>query len=34
LLKNFLKLKDNFRVVGGSTKFRTFCGDSMEFGRN
>jgi hypothetical protein len=34
LLRNFLRLKNNFKVVGGSMKFMTLCNDSMEFGKN
>jgi hypothetical protein len=34
LLRNFLRLKNNFRVTIGSAKFKILCGDCMEFGRN
>jgi hypothetical protein len=33
-LQNFLRLKNNFSVSGGSTKFRTLKRDFLEFGRN
>jgi hypothetical protein len=33
-LRNFLRLKNNFNVSGGSTKFRTLKCDSLEFGRD
>jgi hypothetical protein len=33
-LRNFLRLKNNFSVSGGSTKFRTLKRDSLEFGRD
>jgi hypothetical protein len=34
LLRNFLRPKKFFRVVGGSAKFKILHGDSIEFGRN
>ena len=33
-LRNFLRLKNNFSVLGGSTKLRILKHDSFEFGRN
>jgi hypothetical protein len=33
-LRNFLRLKNNFSVSGGSAKFRTLKHDSLEFGRD
>jgi hypothetical protein len=33
-LRNFLRLKNNFNVSGGSAKFRTLKLDSLEFGRD
>jgi hypothetical protein len=33
-LRNFLRLKNNFSVLGGSAKFRTLKRDSLEFGRD
>jgi hypothetical protein len=33
-LQNFLMLKNNFSVSGGSAKFRTLKRDSLEFGRD
>jgi hypothetical protein len=33
-LRNFLRLKNNFSVLGGSAKFRTLKHDSLEFGRD
>jgi hypothetical protein len=33
-LRNFLRLKNNFSVSGGSAKFRTLKRDSLEFGRD
>ena len=33
-LRNFLRLKNNFSIVGGSAKFRTLKLDSLEFGRD
>ena len=33
-LRNFLRMKNNFIVSGGSTKFRTLKRDSLEFGRD
>jgi hypothetical protein len=33
-LRNFLRLKNNFSVSGGSAKFRTLKHDSFEFGRD
>ena len=32
-LQNFLRMKKNFSVLGGSAKFRTLKYDSLEFGR-
>ena len=33
-LWNFLRMKNNFSVLGGSTKFRTLKHDLLEFGRD
>jgi hypothetical protein len=33
-LRNFLRLKNHFSVLGGSAKFRTLTRDSLEFGRD
>ena len=33
-LWNFLRMKNNFSVSGGSTKFKTLMLDSLEFGRD
>jgi hypothetical protein len=33
-LRNFLRLKNNFSISGGSAKFRTLTHDSLEFGRD
>jgi hypothetical protein len=33
-LRNFLRLKNNFSVSGGSAKFRTLKRDLLEFGRD
>ena len=33
-LQNFLRLKNNFSALGGSTKFRTLKRDSLEFKRD
>jgi hypothetical protein len=33
-LPNFLRLKNNFSVSGGSTKFKTLKHDFLEFGRD
>jgi hypothetical protein len=33
-LRNFLRLKNNFSVSGGSAKFRTLKRDFLEFGRD
>jgi hypothetical protein len=33
-LRNFLRLKNNFSLSGGSAKFRTLKRDFLEFGRD
>ena len=33
-LRNFLRMKNNFNVLGGSAKFRTLKRDLLEFGRD
>ena len=33
-LRNFLRMKNNFSILGGSAKFRTLKQDSLEFARD